>query len=283
MSLTLRGPFENGDFWSDLIFGDTATVEFEPGEEHPFGDPKLPFAIPELSHLYEIPIAPRSRPTDSAQVDTVPPNDRDYKLSSGVSSEHSALTQVGACHFDANCFSDELTKMNSVALLLFERPDGTHACSGVLVNNPERQPYILTANHCVNDDSTARSLKAYWFYQTPACGGVPPDLSTLPNSTGQKLLVGKSYSDGDFSLIAVNSAPPGVTYAGFTTTEPLVGGLSMVGIHHPGATFKRISSGRRVADQDTVINGGTCTGSALLSIDLGEWSVGKRVFGFPTL
>ena len=44
-----RGLHNNGRFWSDIIFGDRVTVEYQPASFE--AQKKLPFRIPELGHL----------------------------------------------------------------------------------------------------------------------------------------------------------------------------------------------------------------------------------------
>jgi len=49
------GPAGDGEFWSDLVEGDTVVVEYHPTVSAPAGD-ELPFLIEEISHLWQSPL-----------------------------------------------------------------------------------------------------------------------------------------------------------------------------------------------------------------------------------
>ncbi len=48
---TGRGPDSSGAFWSDIVFGDAVTVEYEPASGAP-GSGQPPFRIAEITHLF---------------------------------------------------------------------------------------------------------------------------------------------------------------------------------------------------------------------------------------
>jgi hypothetical protein len=53
-SFSGKGPRDDGDFWSQTIFGSEALVEFEPGPASPLEE-ETPFQIKEIAHLWRTP------------------------------------------------------------------------------------------------------------------------------------------------------------------------------------------------------------------------------------
>ncbi|MBI4874921.1 MAG: hypothetical protein HY822_09855 [Acidobacteria bacterium] len=205
---TGRGPYGDGDFWSDAVLGENLVIEYEPGRPmDPLDLP--PFKVSELAHL-----------------------------ATGV---HKA---AASCNLDATCYPDWAETAKAVAHILFERDGSSYVCSGTLLNtrNGRGIPYFLTAQHCIADDATARSVNAFWSYQTPACNGVPPNRRDLPRTLGARYLAGTPVSSGDGTLLQLNGVPSGVTFSGWDA-NPVGNGVSVTGIHHPNGDFKRISLG----------------------------------------
>ena len=181
----------------------------------------------------------------------------------GVVAEGTLTAQVETarnCHLDAVCYPEWSETASSVALIAFERDGSTYACSGTLLNNQreDRTPYFLTAAHCVNTRETARSVVAFWFYQTQTCNGEPPDIRSTPWTAGARLLAtlgggpidGRAHPDGDITLLQLEGdLPYGVWFSGWDA-RPQPPDLQVAGIHHPGnedfGVFKRISFGSTV-------------------------------------
>ena len=134
--------------------------------------------------------------------------------------------------------------MNAVAGIGYIAGDSLW-CTGQLlatVANDET-PYLLTANHCVPNQNTAKSAEVYWRYQTAVCNsGSPPPLASVPQSAVTELLAGNGYQD--FSLLMVEGAlPAGATWAGWSSATSIPNNTELRGIHHPQGTFKRFSLG----------------------------------------
>ena len=92
-------------------------------------------------------------------------------------------------------------------------------CSGSLLSTRDNsfKPYFLTAGHCINNEAAARTVEAYWTYQTPACGG---NAAGQPHHEreihgGRAPDLERRIADGDFSLILLQDAPAGTTFAGW--------------------------------------------------------------------
>jgi hypothetical protein len=148
-----------------------------------------------------------------------------------------------SCILDAMCVSSaSYTHINNLRLsasqLTFVKSGGVYICSGGLMNDQrakDLQPYLLTANHCFNTQSSAASLEARFDFNTTSCGG-----SNNPNViliNGSNLIAGNSQSD--FTLVLLRDKPAAPRwYLGWTTAAPA--NLSTLhSVHHPGGQRQR--------------------------------------------
>jgi uncharacterized protein (TIGR03437 family) len=210
---TGRGIHGDGDFWSDVVFGESVVVEYEPGSE-----PRaVPFRIAEIAHLW----------------DQIGP-----------------VRQAASCHLDLSCHAEWAESAKGVAHIVYEKEGSSFVCSGSLLATRNRTgtPYFLTAAHCFDNDTVARTVEAFWFYQTGSCNGPPPSRASAPRTLGARYVAGKPMQEGDATLVRFVAAPPnGVLFLGWEASDPPVGS-PMVGIHHPRGDFKRISLGARDPD-----------------------------------
>ena len=171
-------------------------------------------------------------------------------------------TDAADCHLDATCYPEWSSSATSVATIVFETSGGTsRRCSGTLLTNRRQDftPYFLTAAHCVDTEAEARSVTAYWFYQTQTCNGELPDLQTVPRTEGAHLLATlgggieeRVNPDGDMTLLQLEgNLPDGVWFQGWDA-NPQPFGTQVTGIHHPGnddwGFFKRLSFGQIIPD-----------------------------------
>jgi hypothetical protein len=212
-----RGVFGDGRFWSETIFSSSVTIEYEP-------DPAaaesytVPFHVRTVSHifrdLFDAPVKEAAIP----------------------------------CHVDFSCHPEWAETGRAVARLIFEKDGGSYFCSGTLLNtrNSSFVPFFLTANHCIDSDAVARTVQAFWFYQTGQCNGTPPGTRDLPRSNGSTLLVTGDENQGDFTLLRLASVPDGAFFAGWRPEEMPVD-TNLTGVHHPAGDYKRISFGVRTA------------------------------------
>ena len=99
-------------------------------------------------------------------------------------------TDAADCHLDVTCYPEWSSSATGVARIFFETSEGSFACSGTLLNNRRQDltPYFLTAAHCVDTEEEARSVTAFWSYQTQTCNGDLPDLQSVPHTEGASLL-----------------------------------------------------------------------------------------------
>ena len=215
------GPYNDGDFWSDVVMSDSAVIEYQPaGRAVRRGLP--PFQIAEISHIF-------SDPQPGPKEDL-------------------SRAAAATCNLDSTCYSEWADTAKAVGRISFESGGGSFVCSGTLLNtrNNSGDLLFLTANHCIDTDTVARTLQAFWFYQTSACNGAPPSTRNVPRTAGSRLLVTGDRTQGDFSLVRLNSVPSGVMFSGWDPAE-VAEGTALTVVHHPSGDYKRIAFGNRVA------------------------------------
>ena len=201
------------------------------------------------------------------------------------------------CYQDASCRTradQDLDNYASAVALIGLVDDETkrHSyCSGVLINDKAPDsviPYFLTAAHCVNTESEARSVEAHWFYQNRNCGGESSRAldSRYSQTSGAHLLAvedGSLTNDGkvnprglgDMALVRLLESPPsGAWYLGWQTGSAAIAiGANVIGIHHAESKTKQISFGEIESRLDNMLyvawgNGltlGGASGSPLLN------------------
>ena len=202
-------------------------------------------------------------------------------------------TDAADCHLDATCYPEWSSSASGVALIAFETSEGSYACSGTLLNNRRQDltPYFLTAAHCVQTEEAARSVTAFWSYQTQTCNGDLPDLRSVPQTEGAGListLGGADRPDGDMTLLQLEGdLPDAIVFQGWDA-DPQPVGAQVTGIHHPGSDdwgfFKRIAFGQIIPDPGF----GTSDDDvyAVVSYPVGQGytergSSGSAIFGSP--
>ncbi len=169
--------------------------------------------------------------------------------------------------------------MSSVAQISFMDNGDELLCSGSLVATRDNsfKPYFLTAGHCINNEAAARTVEAYWTYQTPACGGTPPASRTtsVKSTVGAHLIASAPMAAGDFSLVLLQDAPAGTTFAGWDIVDPPMA-TGLTGIHHPSGSWKRISFGERTSDATNNVQGVDAPGNLFLQV---KWDSGRVEHG----
>lgn len=181
------------------------------------------------------------------------------------------LNDSGECNYDVNCpvgndfdASKDLVK-KAVALLNL---GNGYLCSAALVNNAlnDKTPYLLTANHCLENSNPAFwSVRFNWVSPSPVCGTGEDsgDIQTNFTISGAELKAKNTLSD--FALVELFDAIPDswdVVFAGWDNTD--TSPEFEVGIHHPNGDIMKIcrdDSGATKVDangtQVWLIGGGT--------------------------
>jgi hypothetical protein len=152
------------------------------------------------------------------------------------------------CNIDINCEegNDWQDVKRSVCRIVI---NGNKFCSGTLINtaNSSREPYILTAAHCVGSQGEANKSIFYFNYESPTCDG--PDGPTYHQISGSTLIatgdtLGESLNRDslDFTLVKMSVSPPDsfrVYYAGWNRSA--LPAENTTTIHHPLGDVKKIS------------------------------------------
>lgn len=146
----------------------------------------------------------------------------------------------GKCNLDINCPTGEewqLEKHSVVRLYI----KGTWLCTGVLVNNTamDGKPYLMTANHCVEDSIAAANTVFVFGYESPFCNS--NDGSVSNSLSGSKLLA--TQENLDFTLLRINDMPQQSFrpwYTGWNRKLDEIP-INTVAIHHPQGDVKKIA------------------------------------------
>ncbi len=245
------GVYDNGIFWTATIAGESAVVEYEPGDGQA-ADGLPPFRITRLAHRVYEPAA--GLPV--ARIQSYGPRTLETTVGP-LASDLPQQDPAAACNLDVSCYPEWADAARMVGNIVFEVEGGEATCSGTLVGtrNNSLKPYFLTANHCIGSEDVARTVETFWQFQTSQCRGARPTTrGTARSQVGANLLGSADLSGGDFALIRLRDVPPGVAYSGWDVGEPGLGSR-FVAVHHPMGSHKRISFGRRVTDAGANVEG----------------------------
>ncbi len=185
------------------------------------------------------------------------------------------------CAVAVGCHPGWDAASRATALLIHTDEAGdSGACTGVLLNDADpatRIPYLLTAYHCVADQTRASSLEAYFFHRARSCGG--------PLEPPQAVRGGADLLDAaaptDTSFLRLRAPPPaGAVFLGWSAALPPIG-TAVAGIHHPRGAPQQIAfgtvTGRRHCAEVGACAGGTAAGGEhLLEV---TWSPGDTAPG----
>ena len=175
-------------------------------------------------------------------------------------------------HIDVACRSSSIRDdlQNAVALIVYEDAGLTWVCSGTLLNDKvdgTDVPYFLTANHCVDTASVARTVEAHWFYQNALCNIDSVD-RRYTTTRGTDLLT--TNSPYDLSLLRMRGTLPGGLVLSGWDAASIDHPASVYGIHHPDGEVKSYSSGT---------TGGNYYSDGVTNAIEVEWSVGTTEGG----
>ncbi|QJR12693.1 hypothetical protein DSM104443_03785 [Usitatibacter rugosus] len=220
-----------GPWWSPPTEGDTQVVEVFVPQGAKASAPTLRFA--KVSHLF----------TSAA---------------SGFKSFSKAIGDSGDCNVDIACAQNPsasfLNTRNSVARMIFTRPEGSFLCTGTLLNDvdPGQQvPWFYSANHCFDNEDPpyrtpeqmrpiAASLVTYWFFEATACGS---DVAgPFVTRTGGATWV-YSNQARDVLFLRLNEQPPNGAFLTGYSTEAFAAGQTGTDFHHPSGDLKKWSQG----------------------------------------
>lgn len=165
-----------------------------------------------------------------------------YQIQSGKRGKSCAVEIDVACEA-GNGWDNQ---KRSVTQIKYPLDDGSwHNCTGTLINNTmfNGQPYVLTAKHCFDTDSSAKHALFYFGYERQTCNGTVSIDKTNYSIKGSKVLATSPEKDKlDFTLLKLSSAPPDSYkpyYAGWSLSSEAFTGATC--IHHPEGDVKKIS------------------------------------------
>ena len=224
------GPFGDGQFWSDVVSGDSITIAYQPAPDD--SSVSIPFAVSEVSHR--------------------------FRKGSAQAGEGASNSAAATCSVDVSCHPEFAEPASAVALMIFESGGKSYECSGALIGSASQPalPFFATANHCISTAAEARSLVSIFNYQTTKCGGDKPSLSRSPRVNGATLVSTYPMSQGDFTLLRLSAFPDvDVKVLGWNAAQ-IASNENVVGISHPHGDYKRIALGRRTRDVTIRFDGG---------------------------
>jgi lysyl endopeptidase len=201
---------------------------------------------------------------------------------------------AGSCTVSTQCAAADPALGPGVAAAIGERKssvmkvnfvDGGSGfiCSGTLINT-EKFPaaYMLTANHCIDNVTSANSITTLWFYESTACDGLIPSPTSVQVGGGTQLVF--TNANVDSTLLLMNNPPPaGAVYSGWNKAR-LASGDAIVSISHPLGDTSRYALGNitneyRIEDRpqdmygvhytEGIIQGGS-SGSGLFAMSGGS-------------
>mgnify|MGYP002152218609 CR=1 FL=1 len=155
-----------------------------------------------------------------------------------IGSEQSTLKSSGSCEVDIACFEGEewQREKRGVCRIL----SGGSLCTGSLVNNTleDARPFLLTANHCINNQVQADNSVFLFNYEHADCYGITE--SNEQSISGGQLRATTYHLD--FALLELAFAPPpsyNPYYLGLNLNSDTAKHTTV--IHHPMGDVKKIS------------------------------------------
>ena len=212
-----------GQFWSPVLLGDVATIEFYAGPGAELDG--LVLTLPRVSH----------------QVVT------NAELSSPSAKTLSDIGRAQSCNIDVACVTPQTAALanaaKSVGEITFTGADGVgYLCTGTVRNDSvtSKTPYLLTAAHCMASASVAHTVNVFWFFDARSCGGTTP--GSYVQTTGGAALLGRGQ-DNDWALVRLNQAPPPGAMLSAWRVDAVPIGTVTTTLHQPYGDLKKWSQG----------------------------------------
>jgi lysyl endopeptidase len=240
-------------YWGPVIDGKDATIEIE----LPLGvsTTDVSVSIPSVSHMF---MSLKEGSNVAPQL--------------GYSQANASLS----CQVDVSCTTPLPAASNAVIWLVYINNGGTYICSGTVLNNTANNgiPYVLTANHCISNQTVASTLYSEFNYRSASCNATSGNY--FPTTGTSAALLYTAYNT-DSTLLRLNGTlPSGVLFAGWDASAVPAVNTTISGIHHPHGDAQRLSRGAvngyytRNPDQTqtTSFFGATAANSTILSVNL---------------
>jgi len=185
----------------------------------------------------------------------------------------------GDCNVNVVCpegdpWRDQIRSVAGISI------SGMYLCTAQLVNNTAEDftPYLLTAQHCVEQSSDAPTVVAYWNFQSPTCSDAAGG-NLSQNQSGSTFVSSSEYATGsDFTLLELDDQPQpsfNVYYSGWDARDQLPSSTTV--IHHPSGDEKSISFDD---DPPTVTSlGGSASPGNGRYLRVADWDLGTTEGG----
>ncbi|MEM8963596.1 MAG: trypsin-like peptidase domain-containing protein [Acidobacteriota bacterium] len=222
------GPYSGAhkELWTNTIPGDELVLQLHvPGATGSFATNAASFQVASLTHLGD-------------------------RFSLGISGDEAFCSWNDSCIQNAECSSIPSAvqdAQDAVAYLVYNVGSSAFICSGGLLNDTSSSgtPYLLTANHCFDTQSSASSLEAYFRWQVgcgASCGSQYNPPGSVPVVNGSSLLATSATTD--FTLVQLSgSAPSGSVFLGWTTTAIAnTAGVNLYRVSHPSGSPQAYST-----------------------------------------
>jgi len=144
-----------------------------------------------------------------------------------------------ACFIDGRCVGRDrfpgvdLARKAVAHLEIPAGPGFIGVCSGGLINDNDPKtvvPYLLTANHCIDNQADAAGTEAFFDFVRAQCDGPFPSLARMPRVQGMTLVA--TGTSSDFTLLRLSKLPPGRVLLGWSAA-PVGGGTHLFRLSHP--------------------------------------------------
>ena len=209
-------------YWSPLFESSNGTVEIEVPADVPTS--LVDVSMPRVIHIF---MSSKESSTAISQITY----SGDF---------NSGLT----CEIDVKCSTPLPIASDAVAHLRFIKSANAYICSGTLLNNNlnDGKPYLLTANHCISDQTVASTLTTWFQYRSLTCN-IADTGEYFPTSGGAALLYTAYGTDSTLLRLngAISTTTP-VLFAGWDSTAPAIA-TTVHNIHHPRGDQQRLSRG----------------------------------------
>jgi V8-like Glu-specific endopeptidase len=212
---TGRGPIDDGQLWTNAIFGDEVRLQL------------------------------RVAPEDVAHTKLVIA-DVGYMGAAFPMATNAFCSGNASCVVNASCPGTSPAvdaAKDAVASILFASGGSFYICSGGLIADSDTSsvvPYFLTANHCISSGTEASSVETYFDYAT-TCSS--PNCTQPYNNNGETIgsQIVASNGTSDYTLLRLSSAPTtpdGVaTYLGWNSTAIAnTNNFALFRISHPAGS-----------------------------------------------
>jgi lysyl endopeptidase len=211
-------------YWGPVVYGTDATLEIELPAG--VGADAVDVSVPTVSHLF----------MSMKEGSTISPQAND-----------TAANKASACQVDVTCTTPLPAASKAVVWLTFNDGGGQYTCSGTLLadklanGSQTGTPYVLTANHCVANQTVASSLYSESLRRSTGCNSTNFDY--FPTAIGGATLLYTAYNTESTLLRLYGNPAAGVLFAGWDASIDVALGTAVSSIHHPEGDAQRLSRG----------------------------------------